>query len=469
MIHFFVRFVLIASTIHHTISTLSFQTKKYLDKHTCQREYTKPTTTLSNSVSSTKECYRNLVDFNGKDDYCLHKLNSKFFTNCYVLSIDVEYSHSNVNEVFTYLSTSSDDIDSNSAMQMIKITFIDHHLSSKKGTHPHPPTNTSSHFNYTMLGEQIDAFLIPRPWWRVTREPYDWQLNKTNKTDKTTHSSHTKHNAHNTTTAADGSHHHHLNHLTTSTNNQIIFKRVSQPLHPYLHFISKLQYPSAHVCDTTPMLLGYYTCGNPGWTAVMHTYYHDKQSLKYGIHSIFGATKKEFGDFEFATINYFMSEEDCPHKRNLWDCAFLSMTNCSLSIKLAPDGKELRGFSNVYTNAGPHGQKVNLTSNNIEIQAFELTHTNATLLGYPSHKQAVRSLQDYAYVYGVPYNRTYHRHTQAMAADVLETTYIYGFMLRHAYIYRTKIAELLHTFRSQFTPKLTERSECVVAHVRKGR
>ena len=75
----------------------------------------------------------------------------------------------------------------------------------------------------------------------------------------------------------------------------------------------------------------------------------------------------------------------------------------------------------------------------------------------------------YLFAHGVPYDAAYlRRYSPIDNADTTMTTYVYGYMLRQAYFYRSRIKEMLHKFRGKFKPPLLERTECVVAHVRKG-
>ena len=226
------------------ISDSLIETQIYHDSHVCPKQLGKSQST----GEKPKYCYRNFDDYG--NDYCL-QLNRIGSKECYVNSINA--LGNDVTEVFQHLSKS--DVDTNSTIQAIRISFYD------KVKHR---VNSTSSLNYTMIGESLDEFLIPRPWWRVIYEPYPWL--------KTTHMQ----------AMPDGKSATTESRHSLLANNQIMLKKVDQRLMPYLEYIAKIQYPSERICSISPLILGFQACGHPGWTSVVHTYYGDKQRLKYG-------------------------------------------------------------------------------------------------------------------------------------------------------------------------------------------
>ena len=90
--------------------------------------------------------------------------------------------------------------------------------------------------DYDQLGNEIDRFLLTRPWWYVSKEPYAW-------------------------------------HEHPHTSNLIIIDRVQHGIEKSMLFWSLHQYPSQHVCESSPLLLGRLDMSHPGWGSVSHMYY----------------------------------------------------------------------------------------------------------------------------------------------------------------------------------------------------
>ena len=87
--------------------------------------------------------------------------------------------------------------------------------------------------NYTQLGFQIDTFLTPRLWWYVVMEPSDMEPISPNGTAL------------------------------------IMFDRVHHQLEISLRHLANIQYPLAHQCVASVLLLGRHDMGHPGWWSVM--------------------------------------------------------------------------------------------------------------------------------------------------------------------------------------------------------
>ena len=200
----------------------------YQDASVCQM----PLIKSSVINDKPKTCIRDFDDF--EKDYCLQKHATISNSNhCYVHSIFAEMS--DMREAFKHLSAS--EVDSNSTVQAIKITF--YQTSNSPGI--------MSIASISDLGESLDEFLIPRPWWRVVYEPYSWV-----KSHPLPHIENIKEK-----------NPHEMRH-TLLANNQIMLKRVDQRQEPYLKYISKLQYPSEYMCSISPLMYGFQGCGHPG-------------------------------------------------------------------------------------------------------------------------------------------------------------------------------------------------------------
>ena len=156
----FLTFILI---INDSLSII--RTHIYHDPHTCQKQLTKFTPTSESD--KPKSCYRynNPNRKKSKNDECFQS--TRIISNeCYVHSIFTKST--DLNEAFRNLVHS--DVDSNSTIQTIKITIFEELGDG---------TTKAELMNHTLVGEMLDDFLIPRPWWRVVYEPYSWSSSNT--------------------------------------------------------------------------------------------------------------------------------------------------------------------------------------------------------------------------------------------------------------------------------------------------
>ena len=152
-------------------------------------------------------------------------------------------------------------------------------------------------------------FLTPRPWWKVTKEPYE--------------STSLKHHSH----------------------SLIIFDRVYYGWENYFKFLASVQFVDNATCRNSSALYGRNTCRHPGWFSVlgkfnsMHSlflfnmhYLLAFYTMKHEVHpySIHNVYVPKFTDKVGQQRNSFISDQHCPPGANQWNCAFLPQTFCPI-------------------------------------------------------------------------------------------------------------------------------------------
>jgi len=287
-----------------------------------------------------------------------------------------------------------------------------------KWEQPHPMNGS--------IGTIIDDFLIPRPWWQVTKEPFSWQ---------------------------------------NESANEIVLTRCSTSWEPYFRYLSIIHFPNSGTCSNTSLLVGRSSCVHPGWFSVLSFYRVSSSSHPYSIHTTY---------FPFLTdrkthSNAWISDSDCPSSiTNRWNCAFLPTTNCTLPSHITNCDnntclhEQNEGFSLHLDKADISGKKIDKT---------ELGKYGKVPLPGSNISQGSTSLAS-PYV-ALPYNRSYvlahyKKRDVLNTIDLTTVVYMHRFLLRQSAFYRSKIAEIIHKFRESSSPHLDATASCVAVQLRRG-
>jgi hypothetical protein len=287
----------------------------------------------------------------------------------------------------------------------------------------------SSHYalEVAKIGEEVDKFLIPRPWWRPVKETYPWQ----------------KH-----------------------AKVEFVLERCREDWENYFRYLAAVHYPSKEGCSNSSMLVGRSACEHPGWFSVLSFYKITSGGHPYSIQAIY---YPELVDRQHQT-NTWISKKDCPAEvTNRWTCSFLPTTNCTLPKYVTKCNKnecnneQNDGFSLILDRADPSGAKV---------PQDKLSSAGRDAPPHFPHHLANAQSVPYFYV-SAPANHSYIA-TYSRSRDVLNlidattAVYIHQFLVRRSFFYRTRIAEMISTFRASTSPYFNATSSCVAVQLRRG-
>lgn len=142
---------------------------------------------------------------------------------------------------------------------------------------------SSSNQTMEMIAEEIDRFILSRPWWIIESEPYAW---------------------------------------FPWSKDFVLFRAAPNIMH-YFKAIAHHQFPPADVCSTTPLLVDNDECNTWGNRIMVVDGMHWRQYPE-AIFYIVGSQDGKDGSVIFA------EPELCPGVMNKWECLFLPVSNCTL-------------------------------------------------------------------------------------------------------------------------------------------
>eukprot|EP00597_Dinobryon_sp_UTEXLB2267_P001425 CAMPEP_0170066564 /NCGR_PEP_ID=MMETSP0019_2-20121128/6216_1 /TAXON_ID=98059 /ORGANISM="Dinobryon sp., Strain UTEXLB2267" /LENGTH=570 /DNA_ID=CAMNT_0010273689 /DNA_START=425 /DNA_END=2137 /DNA_ORIENTATION=+ len=318
------------------------------------------------------------------------------------------------------------------------------------------------------IGFMVDSFLTPRPWWTVVKEPYPSAYLHHIKTP------HPKNGGKASNTSSTFSDYKSFT-ITLPLYLSVILQRY--PLwEEKLRLIAATQFPSdpnmQNVCSSMSATIGRQSCVHPGWHSVTDNYNVARSNRQFDIFAIF------FPIYDQPVVNggnnSFMSVSDCPNNPNQWTCAFLPMTNCTLPTFITEcNNRTCMNTDNFYFSAllFPADATGKLVEKTTLQGSTPITSAAKALHLVQEHRSE--------FLYMMPYNQRGYR--PATIEDIMNSpealAFVFLFMIRKTYLYRQRIALLLHTFRSisstakggSKTPSTsTPFAPCVAAHVRRG-
>jgi hypothetical protein len=139
----------------------------------------------------------------------------------------------------------------------------------------------SSSLDPSTLGNSLDSFLTPRPWWHVIREPFNWQK-----------------------------------HLKK----EVVLERLGTDWEPYFRYLTTFHFPVQEVCRKSTLLVGRAACVHPGWFSALSFYRMTFSAHPYAI-----------------TVSYYPELVDRPNN-NAW-VSFKGTVLYVCMIKISyPDG-----------------------------------------------------------------------------------------------------------------------------------
>jgi hypothetical protein len=144
--------------------------------------------------------------------------------------------------------------------------------------------------DYEIISSEVDKLIMPRPWWKITLEPYKWQVPMQSK---------------------------------------IVLERVHHHFEHRLRFISSVQYPDSTTCSKSLLLLGHDMFVHPGAASALQMHYWNHIEYPFAVKQIYSSISNNVND-----STAFVSGSDCPKILNKFECAFIPMTNCTMPTSL---------------------------------------------------------------------------------------------------------------------------------------
>jgi len=286
--------------------------------------------------------------------------------------------------------------------------------------------------DFEYIGNEIDDFLVTRPWWYVLKEPYNWNQNS------------------------------HLNRA-------IVLDRVHHWFERELRLLSNRQYRTSANCAKAPLNVGRSDIIHPGWFPVLSFYTNAQGHIPFSVFSIYVSYQNDPNDSPA-----FITGSDCPTILNKWECGFLKTTNCSLPklltdcrgsdcVRALPQAVSTTVLfdsasrdGNVVLPGSPEHKALKAMASEPIPQSEELKQwlNSSDLFPRPTEKKYLRPFKD-----SVPWSGF-------LAAGAFP---FMRFIFRPNAFYRSHIARLLDRFFQSSSNELFHRSDrCVAAHVRRG-
>lgn len=135
-----------------------------------------------------------------------------------------------------------------------------------------------------IIGEEVDKFIVTRPWWIVDLEPYKWFPSK----------------------------------------RDLILFRTPKHIEAHMAAFTRHQFPPDAVCAASPLFVSNLN-GDAWGNRLLNAFSHWKHHLE-SIFYIFSASFEENGVA-------FAEDDMCPQP-NKWECLFLPMSNCTVPDEL---------------------------------------------------------------------------------------------------------------------------------------
>ncbi len=284
---------------------------------------------------------------------------------------------------------------------------------------------------FRSIGKLLDQFLIPRPWYRLNHEPV---------------------------------------HLNFHKRHIISIRRLSLWT-DYLKFISSVQYPPSDVCNKSYMAVNRQTYIHPGWGSVLDTSGKVAERFKFDVYASYLPPDQ----FSSAYSNAVISPNDCVNEENIWNCAFMQTTNCTIPTVITKD-QRLHSCSSDNINCFKFETISGHTILNKAASDGQLVTTNENELIYTS--SAKNNLQDTLYKkfmtheknlqfkYILPKSKSLLMKYMPYETNVRQFMYGELFLFRPAYLYREQIANIINEYRLQ--SKFLPSKRCIAVHMRRG-
>ena len=289
-------------------------------------------------------------------------------------------------------------------------------------------TFKNSTLDFSAVGNVLDSFLTPRPWWKPVREPFNWQK--------------------------------HIN------KREIILEKCSSEWEPFFRYLAVYHFPRADICEQTTLLVGRSSCVHPGWFSVLSFYRMTFGSHPYAIHANY---YPELADR--ANSSAWISPSDCPpNMKNLWTCAFLTTTNCSFPKYVTDcnmnecNNEQNDGFSLYLDKAAVDGKKI--PQANIASSGRSPPPTGSPIpfpISTSLPSAFINRPYDKDYVL-----RNYQKFDVLNPVDLTSAAYVHRFLVRPNHFYRSRIAQMIHRFRASSSPHLNATARCVAVQLRRG-
>lgn len=303
-----------------------------------------------------------------------------------------------------------------------------------------------------LVGSIIDKFVTPRPWWKVIKEPYDWQGGV----------------------------------LASQNHNTVVLERYLIEWENYWRYLVSVQYPShALDCARMPVLVGKNSCIHPGWFSVLSFYTFTHSQFPFAISTVYvpylsDVTHQQNAFITISSPNKTVFQADCPAYNHsdingkgsdTWQCAFLSPTSCPLPLRVTSCKhsscilEQNTGFSLYLNQAAPSGEVLNAT----DIDSYGKAPVTEEQRSHSHHTAAP------PFLFTLPHNLTYAQayfkstqHCMYSHSDATSSAFIYGFLLRKSAFYRSRVAKIVHQFRAASVPHFNSSFPCVAVHLRRG-
>lgn len=295
--------------------------------------------------------------------------------------------------------------------------------------------------SWTQLGNEIDAFLRPRPWWYIGQEPFEWRESKASL--------------------------------------ELVFSRVQHKFESSLRILAATQYPASQDgCAATPLLYLHRDVKHTGWYSMLAEFAAVHRELPYAVSAVYLPADSNVHDRRSP-----IGAEDCPNVSNKWECAFLATTSCDLP-KVVTECAEPNCLRNTLEQSGTPwalfdstsigGKYLNNSSLLLPPQSTEHLYYQSVVrrAKHPaSNNHVLTAALDEAAHHKPPqveYIRPlWPEETPLQPAMQTELDlFTYNLLLRPNYALRSQVGQAIDSFRSE--QKFAPTTRCVAAQIRRG-
>jgi hypothetical protein len=270
------------------------------------------------------------------------------------------------------------------------------------------------------IGEVIDEFITPRPWWFVVTEPYLWMYQPKSQSPPDFY--------------------------------EITLQHIPEQVTPFMKELASVQFPTD--CTKYPLRIGL----TGGFDSFGNNFYNYNSLHSNNRHSVI--VPYIVDDHSYSTS--FLSKDSCPLISNKFECAFLSPSTCSIP------SSDLVVKNQAFDQA-------TATANPMSIQEFDelqkkfMIHDKYHQHGTPPSPRIPPS----SYRVHYDFFRSQGPQSATRSYDLMSSLFTYGILFRLNYSFRSQIfqeiSKLKESFEKSSTGSFPSDGNCVVVHIRRNK
>jgi hypothetical protein len=286
--------------------------------------------------------------------------------------------------------------------------------------------------NILEIGQVIDDFITPHPWWFVVTEPYLWQSKSHPPPDFY----------------------------------EITLQHVPDHVTPFMKELASVQFPTD--CTQYPLRIGL----TGGFDSFGNNFYNYNILHSSSRHSVIVPYIID----EHSSGTSFLSKDSCPLISNKFECAFLSPTTCSV-----PPSEAIlknQAFDQATASANPLStQEFDELQKKIKAHDNYRQHSAA-----PSTRIPPSSYQVYSNLF-----QSHGPQSSTRSYDLMSSLFTYGILFRLNYSFRSQIFEEISKLKASFhtnsaaaaggagagggggAGEFPSDGDCVVVHIRRNK